>query len=486
MQDGARPWYTNMAKCTDRWKYSQSQRFIGILCMFFVSTYYYESVSSCSGTYVQGSPTSHKTCTPVQLTKLYALNMTVTHCQNSQEGVFIIKHALSSFTRVKRKMRETQIPEQLLSECTGRPLYRVRITGPEIFYADIEEKDPSIVMASYRLHCGGHFHAEISQLYSEFSFCDLPKINFQQTVASLNWSSNIGSKAWCTHVRNPVCASGELRGRWVADMSVTFAKRLLSQMMSTHIFRHSPGVGAESLELQRRVVNARIIRWQPMASCTIDPTPALVNKWKRKCNTASGLVCFAGDSQMRHMYTMATAIMSDNFTMVATSGSTMKSVPRSAWSRYVGVYFGNERVDLRNCTSLVINIGHWPIAHTAGRRPWTAQRYKRAVQGMLDRIQSENPLLSTRITWLSTQPRALAKWLDGSEKTAPSDWRTDPYIMQQNAITSELGSSREPPLAYIDTFSLLYPFSDFAYDESHYLGTPGYWAAALVLHQMCV
>ena len=38
---------------------------------------------------------------------------------------------------------------------------------------------------------------------------------------------------------------------------------------------------------------------------------------------------------------------------------------------------------------------------------------------------------------------------------------------------------------YIDTFGTLYPLSDLAYDTAHYIGTPGYWAAALALHHLC-
>jgi hypothetical protein len=445
-------------------------------------------------TFISRVSIPHDSCVHVHLEKLYRDELTVRHCRTSlRTGRFTItrrRRANPSARRIRIKdvsFVPSHISSQILRECTGHALYRVRISGPEIFYADIEHQDQDTVVASYQLQSHGMFHAEIMQLYSNFSFCDLPKLNLEGLVAGYTWNTEPSIKPYCTDNRCDPCPSGNVLGRWVTDPSAPFIARLLRQLRSTHIFSHSPPVETEFNETRFSVLSSNLLKWQPLAPCSIEPTANAVEEWSRRCNATSGLVCFAGDSQMRHIYSMANSIISGTYLSPLTSGTTVKTFPISLWSRYLPVKFGDEAqgLDLQNCTSLALNIGQWPIAYTAGARPWTIQRYGRAVHELFNAIVTKNPHLRSRITWISTQPHGLVAGRHGSQTREPSDWRTDPFIAQQNAFMIEFTSRHVPPVSYIDTYGLLYPLSDLSYDSAHYHGTPGFWASALVLHRLC-
>jgi hypothetical protein len=324
-------------------------------------------------------------------------------------------------------------------------------------------------------------------MYANFSFGVLPRINPTPLVANYSWEVESGMEPLCTGHECPPCPSGEVQGRWITNASSAFSSRLVHQLHSTHIYYHSPSVAPESNETRFKVVDPSILRWQPLQQCTIEPTPAVCNHWNKKCNPDLGLICFAGDSQMRHLYSMAVAVMSQDFGIVSTAGATLKVIPASLWSRYVGLKFGDraEFLDLRNCSTLALNIGQWPISYTAGPRPRTLQRYRRTVQQMIAKILDKNQHLQGRIAWVSTHPHGIVKGMHGSDTVEPKDWRTDPYIMQQSVFAANFASRHRPAIRYIDTFGILYPLSDFAYDGAHYLGTPGFWSAALALHNLC-
>lgn len=429
-------------------------------------------------------------CSDVKREPAYQNILTIQHCQHSPLlGVFIITHHVDASTIPLDENAEKYLPSQVLNECTGLQIYRVRVTGNEIFDATVRKQDAA-VHAEYELRTHGAFHAEIMQLYSNFTFCDLTGLNDSPLVATHQWQVESDSEqSYCKSGGCSTCPLGDLHGRWIADTSSPFVTGLLDQIQHTHIFQESPEMGSEANDTRFNVVDSKLLRWQPNLPCTIEPTPDVVKAWSLKCSASNGLVCFAGDSQMRHIYAMAVSIMASNFSTVTPTGigQPLKLIPESNWSRYHGLRFGDraEIANFRNCTRLILNIGQWPLSYSAGPRPWTAMHYYQRVEETIRIIHRAAPQLVGNIAWMSTQPHGLVRSRHGSSSVDPTDWRTDPYIRQQNALMRHFANIQVPRLEYVDTFQIIHPLMDLSYDSPHYIGTPGFWAAALVLHTMC-
>lgn len=433
-------------------------------------------------------------CSDVALQPAYENLLTIQHCIHStRAGVFVITRQASVSTSPLAKNASTGLlPGQVLHECTGVPIYRVRIVGNEIFEANVTFHAESIFHADYEVRTqSGTYYAEIIQLYSTFSFCDLPGLNDKPLVALHQWHVQSDEASNCSDGTCPHCPPGSLRGRWIADSDSPFIARFLDQIKHTHVFGDPTSVGSEANETRFKVLDPHILRWQPHASCTIEPTPDVVKEWGARCNALNGPVCFAGDSQMRHLYCMAVSIMDNDFSPVTPmSGQSLKLVPPSNWSRYIGIHYGQpgevQAPKFENCTRLVLNVGQWPISYMVpGGRPWTAQEYHRSVIETIETIQRGAPHLKGKIAWMSTHPFGLARGLHGSSGQVPKDWRTDPYIIQQNALMQSLSRRELSQLDYVDTFGIIHPLADLSYDSAHYIGTPGYWSTALALHHVC-
>jgi hypothetical protein len=495
-------------------------------------------------------------CSDVSVSAAYASVLRIQHCQgrSGRAGAFVITHKGELFAQLEARQRTASpkyyLPKELLSECNGKPVYRVRITGPEIFYAEIvEQRPPEIVRAGdhARVYAAEYklmfprrnlvtYHAEILQLYANFSYCDMSRLNADMFVASHRWqvgaSGDVfrggGASATTTDANDVPCNKGSgstgvsqgclgmcsasnggksaLPGRWVADtLSYPGIARLVDELNRTRLFEHVAEVrtqpaGPESVITMQKARSSHELRWQPVSGCSIDPSlPEIAWAWRRVCggrNADRFMVCFVGDSQTRHIYGMANAILDDVPSPIPAHRN--KSVPASTWSRYARMDFGHEieesytgssnpnaaaPVDLSNCTHLVMNFGQWPLGWPAGSRPWTVQAIQARVDKVMATLKRRWPRLPSSMFWLSTHPHGLLLDRMGNVTHPPLEWRVDPYIQQQNAAMQAYFSQLAIP--YIDTFDVLNPFADFAYDGAHYLGTPGYWAAALVLNSVC-
>lgn len=491
-------------------------------------------------------------CTDVAIRAPYAELMRVQHCRRSaRTGVFVIADIRPRGPAVEPG-REGRIPYSLLAECTGQPVYRVRILGREILYARTERRGSNETHAEYELGNGWHngtYHAEILQLYANFSHCgNLPPLNDEPVVALHQWHVGGGdgggtvdaaaaarSPGWRSAraeggeellpTLSPSCGASSIhfeknengdgrssgapcppcallsdatdrinalaQGRWIADTSSAFVNELLVELQRTYI-RGDKAMGgivqARSNVTRASVVPSSMLRWQP-SQCSLEPTARTIQRWRHKCSASAGLVCFAGDSQMRHMATQADAIL--NARTIPYLNSTLRTVPAFDWGRYIPLKLGErgeaERVDWSNCTQLAVNVGQWPLSKYAGGdgRPWSIQQYYQVATELVGTVLRKAPRLG-KIYWVSTQPRGLHRSIDGSAKSPPTDWRTDMYIIQQNEVMrAHCHGMRAPLMEYLDTHAVLDPLSDLSYDGGHYLGTPGHWAAALVLHTLC-
>lgn len=118
-------------------------------------------------------------------------------------------------------------------------------------------------------------------------------------------------------------------------------------------------------------------------------TPASVIR-KCKCNSLEAHVCFAGDSQMRHIYGMTDAVMKS---MTIIINGKYKTIAPPTWSRYIHVLYGNEleEADIGNCSHIVVNIGQWPIGWRVGARPWTVQQYAERADTIIQVIRRRAP-----------------------------------------------------------------------------------------------
>jgi hypothetical protein len=189
---------------------------------------------------------------------------------------------------------------------------------------------------------------------------------------------------------------------------------------------------------------------------------------------------------MRHLYSTAVAIMSNNYQhVIPAAHESIKHIPPSDWGKYIHLTFGHEAasMDVDNCTSLALNIGQWPVSYSAGARPWTIQRYRSTVERMIDTVLLRARHLNGSMSWVSTQVHGLVRGLHGSESSPPTDGRPDPYILHENALMQ--GMSATWGLPYIDTVSVINPLTDRSYDSGHYVGTPGMWATAFAMHHLC-
>jgi hypothetical protein len=441
------------------------------------------------------APYNSLACSTVSVLPQYADRIQIKHCPSSDRaGVFVITH------QVRRGQKTRADPLATLSDvdslATGAcqaargPVYRIRITGAEILTLFPRAKGDSF-SAEYQLYSRGLFHAEILQLYDDFSFCHNPSLNRDIFVGRHVWHVHAAAQGEigpCNTTTGcpacpPVPAAVPLRGRWFANTSSLKTASLLRELERTHEFGTNAKPGPASSTVAMSVpIEASELRWQPLEECTVAPTVGNVAAWRSVCDGVGRTVCFAGDSQMRHTYAMANAILSKQ--TISVTGQTYRTIPASSWSRYIGLKFGEEveSADFKSCSRLLINIGQWPIGWPAGKR-WTVDRVEGRASEMISTIHNKFPHLRGQISWLSTHPLGLLRNRLGNETTPPTDWRTDPYIIEQNEAMRVFASERN--ITYIDTFEILYPVSDLAYDGAHYLGTPGYWAAALVLNNVC-
>lgn len=431
-------------------------------------------------------------CYPVQVEPPYLNLVGIQHCLRSERsGAFVIVHLQRTGVppSASDAPYEARLPSDILSECTGRPIYRVRIIGNELFYARTIQHDADTIYAEYELQAGGVFHAEVLQLYSNFSFCDNVSLNDKPLVATYQWHTTPPAQGHsCVKGGCALCPPiGGLQGRWIANQSSEVVAKLLHDLRRTYIMGEGPSaiIGPQANTTRSYVLDSFILRWQPFQECTIDPTPEAVRQWSKKCHASRGHVCFAGDSQMRHLVTQADAIMTSK--TIPYLDRTLRDMPAPTWGRFIPLKFGEEaeRADFDNCTELAINIGQWPISYNAGDRPWTIQRYYQVATNMLRTVIRRAPHLEGRVAWVSTHPRCLIRGNDGSSKSAPRDWRTDPYVHQQNQVMRAYCEEQQPPIKFVHSSAVLDALSDLSYDGGHYLGTPGHWAAAMLLHAMC-
>lgn len=436
----------------------------------------------------------HHSCAEVAVSNAYVNHIRVEHClQSAQSGLFVISHLQGRSQKTRGVSHKSQLspiylPNELLTQCeVGHAVYRVRIVGSEIFYAELNNVDIYTIHAKYELLTSGVFHAEILQLYDNFTFCDLPILNAQLVVAKYTWNVQADWRAPCQNSLCTLCPPGPLSGRWVANVSAEPIAGLVQEMRDTHIYTESPPMGMISLKVANTNLAANELRWQPLEMCTIEANAFAIASWRSKCHGAAGLVCFVGDSQMRHIYSVANAIIQSNQTY--TQGIYRhKQIPPSNWSRYIPARFGGEvfQTDFGNCSQVVVNIGQWPIGWPAGQRPWTIRQYKQRVIDIISAIDRRAEKIRNSTTWMSTHPHGLQRRVMGHGTMPPKDWRTDPYILQQNSAIRNWLSESAPHIRYLDTHNIIYPLSDLSYDGgAHYFGTQAHWAAAFVLNNVC-
>lgn len=432
-------------------------------------------------------------CYDVQIQDPYKTRVQIQHCQHSDHsGAFVILDLQRSGPPVPSTTfpHESRLPLRTLADCVGQPLYRVRITGNEIFHVWTEQTDPQTTRAEYELQTQGAFHAEILQLYSNFSFCDHTPQNYQLLVATHQWhiteaaaGKSQSAGPFCKAGNCALCAPGPLHGRWIANQSFDFVAQLVKELERTYVAgAPSAVVGPQSNITRSSVVDSSLLRWQPFQECTIDPTPQAIRHWGQKCS-ASSLLCVAGDSQMRHIVTQMDAIMT--FKTIPYSNVTIRTIPLPEWGRLITVKMGDEveSTDFGNCSGLAINIGQWPMSTYAGDRPWTIQQYYQVATSIIETILRKAPHLQGNIAWVSTHPRGLKQGGRGRIMSHGREWISDPYLHQINEAMRAYCQAQS--VKYVDTLAVLDAVSDLSYDSSHYLGTPGHWAAAMLLHAMC-
>lgn len=210
------------------------------------------------------------------------------HCQPSKQGgTFVIAHS-ATLHSPSDAGPDAYLPSEVLNECMGAPIYRVRITGPEIFNAktttpNIHDGASLLFHAEYKLDTGGTFHAEILQLYSNFSFCDHPGLNRDMVVARHTWDVDANSSIPCQTSSCPLCLRGSPTGRWIANSSSRDVVRLLQELEQTHIFHDLIDIGNASHVAASIKLSSTDLRWQPSASCSFEPTQQAINTCK--CNS---------------------------------------------------------------------------------------------------------------------------------------------------------------------------------------------------------
>lgn len=433
-------------------------------------------------------PGRRVTCTDLNVSDAYASAINVQHCRDLQAGsgqIIISPNNNDSINAYPSPNDPpTYLPACVVSECAVRPIYRVRITGPQIFNTALRIDERKMTIAEYNVQTPGIYHAEVLQLYANFSFCDRPQLNSALTVAKHEWHMY---KATSKKISDQACPPGLVgasSGYWIANTSVPSIVDMMIELRDTYVFDR--GVKHDkTAAIVKSVLPANDMRWQPSQHCTVDPAKSHVKRiWSMTCRGRAGLICFAGDSQMRHLHLMANTILGRQ--NVSTNG-TNKHIVASDWSRYIHLTFGKELgdADLSNCSRLALNIGQWPIGWPAGDAPWTAHAFLLRLEEMLQNIFLKWPHLKMSTSWISTHPVGILMSRMGTTATLHRDWRTDPYIMQQNSVARQHLRKRHPFVEYIDTFEILFPVSDLSYDGAHYLGTPGYWATAVVLNSLC-
>lgn len=384
---------------------------------------------------------------------------------------------------------------------TAHNIYRVRLSGPEVTQP-VFQYCGRVAAAQFELTIPGNYHLELLQLYKDFSYGSPPQLMIDVHAAHhhlrvpsgatrpLHSCVDTTSKLDSKDSTCPTCRGFGHNGRWVVAPQAD--KHLLQGVQEalqyTCVFKpmHNPFFGCPLALLNASVNTIRqqpLLHWLPYG-CRYHPvTAAFATKCKvvlqaRAAQQLPGRrVCFIGDSQTRHLYNQVVHLMG------GAPVSLRKEVLKSEYMMFQREFFGNGflSTDTRNCSHVFINFGQWPVSYQVAR-PWSAQRYMKAVQKLALHIQKQQQQHGNKHYWVTTGPMPLSA-IHQEKIYSALDHRTDPFLLLFNKIASTTMHAHGIPV--VDTYSIASPLFDMSYDGSHYVGTVGLEQAAMIMNIFC-
>ena len=371
--------------------------------------------------------------------------------------------------------RLASIPE------TGHDVFRVRMIGHEILLLDMHVCNSSTVVAPYRVLIGSSYRVEVLHLYANFTFemhpPPIPQGSMNLAVLRfLSADDGWWGCAWDESCH--ACTSGDAEGRWVVRTPRELGGQLQHCTFASDKKFSSCGHLMHGLARSRAAVAG--MEWQPYQCKVLGVYDLDIPA----CLAGGRKLCFVGDSQMRHVMLGVSALLQNdssyyefNDTDTAVIEADLQRPLAISAAEWFQEAFGTTLHNLSACTDVIMNFGQWPASYVAHTSFWPFPQYRLAVENAADLLHSMR-VQGKRVWWLST---ISGNTVHGA--TGVNDWRSDPVISAYNQLAwVEMGRLDIP---MIDTFHVVAPLHDLAYDRHHFKGIVGHNVDLHVLNTLC-
>lgn len=413
-------------------------------------------------------------------------------------------------------------------------IYYIRMVGPEILAPDIIYcGGHGLAFAQYSIAQPGKYAVEVLQLYNRWAFTNPPQMNLDFRVGYFVLDVQTGTPHLCPGEACPECTpeqgcTGLPTGRWV----VHNPQHPLARAINGTCFFHNKACHPMELGLLATHDAPSILQWVPY-TCRLPHMPAVTSLPHNLSTDVSQLsavaagaaaaaelaahplmqanktqlaeerlghdrcslpavaqaiasskrpVCFIGDSQLRHLHYLVVALLEGlDFRMVRGGEMRFKEAFPRPLSTHTDAVWGEQR-NTSNCSAVIFNFGQWPVAWTAGKQPWTLQRYAQQVHVVARHLVVQRTQHNTPHFWVTTNPVSL---MNNFRPGTPlsHDWRVEPMILAINHIATQIMHQHNVPV--IDIHSLARPLAHLTLDASHYVGVVGYAQARVILTTVC-
>ena len=321
-------------------------------------------------------------------------------------------------------------------------VFSVRVVGLEVFNANLYYCSEREAYATLDATTTGHYHIEILQLFSNFSYWDFQWEHYYS-------STKMKLASFYLNISTVVSRMAYLSGRWSTSRSTSFLHTTCTD------WRHRKCSHALSLSIK----DSELSYTNFQAKC---------QGTQVDCRSSS-FYCFFGDSQMRHAYNgFVNAILSPDITPPTRwdlHNGTDYGIMTSSCTRYKSEPWG--RVSklsniswLMKCTHILVNVGQWPAFPKVGKGPWTARQYANTLSQLATwmRHRMERNISVYYLTTNSVAYRII--------HTAKGDYRSDPLMILYNNIA--VNAMRLNNITVLDTWSITSPLSEMSYDSAHF------------------
>lgn len=348
----------------------------------------------------------------------------------------------------------------------GQDVFRVRVSGPEIFVLNIFYCGANLAYAPFNLIEDGEYIAEVVQLYRNFTLLEIPKPLHLALSECVLTKTSLKIPCACfgisEHCRK--CSPKDLQqigGRWLTQ----------NPQRMPHLSHRYPNLN-ESADITRAIeFDDTVLRWQPQ-NCRLHRDRDAF----RKALSKNLKLCFYGDSHMRHILRAARYIL-DEVEVRLPEGKTDTSILNGKGLTYERVTFGNSTFNFTGCSKVLFNFGQWPLSYKSDTgHPWNARHYLEALEQVAAQLLDAKHS-GIDVFWATTNAMNFHRKVE-----AGTDWRIDPFFLNFNRLANAV--MREASIPVINTYTMTTILEEYSYDSSHFIGYVGHWIAWVVLEAM--